>query len=66
MKEMLIEEYFFFFVKKDIKMVVIVRDLRDIIIFFNVGSGVEYGGGYCFIFFYLRNWWKSIVIVNLL
>ncbi len=63
-KEVLIEEFIPFFVSNNIRVIIIIRDPRDIITSLNVGKGTTYGGKHRPTLFHLRNWRKSVAIAN--
>lgn len=63
-KEILVEEFVEYFLKKGVKIILIIRDPRDVFTSLNVGSGIEYGGKHRPTLFHLRNWRKSVAIAN--
>ena len=63
-KEVLVEEFVPHFINHDMNVLVIVRDPRDVITSLNFGKGTEYAGEYRPTLFHLRNWRKSVAIIN--
>jgi len=63
-KEILIEEFLPYFIEQNIKVILVIRDPRDVLTSLNVGSGTKYGGAHRPTLFHLRNWRKSIAIAN--
>lgn len=63
-KEILLEEFIDYFMNKNIKVILVIRDPRDVITSLNFGKGTEYGGNHRPTLFHLRNWRKSIAIAN--
>jgi len=59
-KEILAEEYIPYFLDKNVKVIHIIRDIRDIIVSLNYGSGEYYTGKIRPILYSIRNWRKSI------
>ncbi|MCG9970434.1 sulfotransferase domain-containing protein [Christiangramia crocea] len=63
-KEIIIEEFTEFFLNHNCKIIIVVRDPRDVFTSINVGKGSEYAGHVRPTLFHLRNWRKSVAIVN--
>lgn len=63
-KEILLEEFIPYFISNQIKVVHIIRDPRDVISSIISGKGPVYTGKRRPILFHLRNWRKSISIMN--
>lgn len=63
-KEVLAEEFVPFFIKKDVKCILIVRDPRDVIASMSFGRGEEHTGKERPVLFDLRNWRKSVLIAE--
>ena len=63
-KETLIEEFVPYFLSKGIKVIMIIRDPRDVYTSINIGKGTEYTGKRRPALFHLRNWRKSVAIIN--
>jgi hypothetical protein len=62
-KEIMIEEFAPYFIENNVRVIIIVRDPRDVITSINYGKGPEYAGKHRPILFHLRNWRKSIAIL---
>ena len=63
-KEVLTEEFIPIFLENDIKIIIIIRDPRDVYSSINNGKGSEYTGSKRPTLFHLRNWRKTIAIAN--
>lgn len=63
-KEILVEEFAEYYLENSIKVILVVRDPRDVITSLNIGKGTEYGGTHRPLLFHLRNWRKSIAVAN--
>ena len=63
-KEVLAEEFIPFYLQNEIKIILIIRDPRDVINSIYTGRGSEYAGENRSILFHLRNWRKSVAIAN--
>ena len=63
-KETLIEEFIGYFLSHNVKVVLVIRDPRDVLTSLNFGKGTEYGGIHRPTLFHLRNWRKSVAIAN--
>jgi len=63
-KEIMVEEYISYLVSVGIKVIIIIRDPRDVYTSINCGTGTEYVGNYRPSLFHLRNWRKSVAIAN--
>jgi hypothetical protein len=63
-KEILIEEFVEYFLNNGVKVILIIRDPRDIFTSLNVGVGTDYAGKHRPTLFHLRNWRKSAAIAN--
>ncbi len=59
-KETWLEEFLPFFLDRNVKTIVIIRDPRDIITSFNFEKGVSHGGSRRPILYILRHWRKSV------
>lgn len=63
-KETLVEEFIPYYISCGIKVILIIRDPRDVITSLNFGKGTEYGGQHRPTLFHIRNWRKSIALAN--
>lgn len=63
-KEILVEEFIPYFIRHQVKVVHVVRDPRDVISSIISGKGPAYTGKRRPILFHLRNWRKSVSIMN--
>jgi len=63
-KEIIIEEFIEYYLQEGVKIILIIRDPRDVLTSLNFGKGPEYGGVHRPTLFHLRNWRKSISIAN--
>lgn len=63
-KEIIVEEFVEYYLQQGIKVILIIRDPRDVLTSLNVGKGPEYGGVHRPTLFHLRNWRKSVSIAN--
>lgn len=63
-KEIIIEEFAEYFLDHNCKIILIVRDPRDVFTSINVGKGSEFAGHHRPTLFHLRNWRKSVAIAN--
>ena len=59
-KESFCEEYIPFLLAKQNKVIVIIRDPRDIVTSLNFGQGAEYAGGIRPVIYVIRQWRKSV------
>lgn len=63
-KETLVEEFVEYYLQSGVKIILVVRDPRDVITSLNIGKGTEYGGTHRPTLFHIRNWRKSIAVAN--
>lgn len=63
-KEVLVEEFVPYLLQNDVKVIMIIRDPRDVITSLNVGRGTDFAGAHRPTLFHLRNWRKSIAVAN--
>jgi hypothetical protein len=63
-KEILTEEFVGYMLSKQVKVILIYRDPRDVLTSINFGKGTHYVGDYRPTLFHLRNWRKSVAIRN--
>lgn len=59
-KEIIIEEYIPYFLKHNIKVILIVRDIRDVLCSLNKPGGLQYMGKRRPTLYNIRNWRKSL------
>ena len=59
-KEIIAEEYIPYFLDKGIKVLLIIRDIRDVINSLNYGKGSDFTGNIRPTLFNIRNWRKSV------
>ncbi|NGP78189.1 sulfotransferase [Balneolaceae bacterium YR4-1] len=63
-KEIIIEEFVEYYLNNSIKVILILRDPRDVFTSINVGKGTNYAGEHRPALFHLRNWRKSVAVAN--
>ncbi len=63
-KEIIIEEFAEYFLDHNCKIILVVRDPRDVFTSISVGKGSEFAGHHRPTLFHLRNWRKSVAIAN--
>jgi len=63
-KEILIEEFIPYMLECGLRVILVLRDPRDMYTSINVGRGREYTGRHRPTLFHLRNWRKSVALAN--
>jgi len=63
-KEVLVEEFVPYMVQNGVRVVLVIRDPRDVITSLNVGRGPDFAGAHRPTLFHLRNWRRSTAVAN--